>query len=125
MLWLTTSKPTPSFCNGAIPPSSIREATLELQRGAIKKSFTTRNALVPGESIGLSLVGGPFRHLAGGWRFQQLGDSGCKVSFELDFEFKNRVSDVIFATFFEETCNTLIDAFIGRAQSVYGAGGSS
>lgn len=113
------------WCDSAVVDSRSDDlvvATLDLQRGAIKKSFTTRNALVPGESIGLSLVGGPFRHLAGGWRFQQLGDSGCKVSFELDFEFKNRLSDAVFATFFEETCNTLIDAFISRAQSVYGAG---
>jgi len=113
------------WCNSAVEHSrsdDLVEATLDLQRGAIKKSFTTRNKLVPGESIGLSLVGGPFRHLVGGWQFQQLGDSGCKVSFELDFEFKNRVSDAIFATFFEETCNTLIDSFISRAQFVYGAG---
>lgn len=112
------------WCNSAVVHSrsdEFVEATLELQRGTIKKSFTTRNRRVPGESIELSLVGGPFRYLSGGWRFQQLGDSGCKVSFNLDFEFKNRISDALFASFFEETCNTLIDAFIGRAHSVYAA----
>lgn len=96
-------------------------ATLDLQRGAMRKSFTTRNPLVPGESIGLTLEDGPFRHLLGGWTFKQLGDSGCKVSFELEFEFSNPVSDLLFASFFEETCDSLVDKFTDRAAEVYGS----
>ena len=97
------------------------EATLELRRGGISKSFTTRNSLRQNEAIGLSLIGGPFKHLAGGWTFQQLGDSGCKVSLELDFEFNNPVTDTLFGSFFEGSCNSLVDAFTQRAAIVYGS----
>ena len=98
----------------------VVEATLELQKGGVRKSLTTRNATVRGESIDLCLLGGPFRHLQGGWRFEPLGDEGCKVSLELDFEFESRMVDMMFGAFFEDTCNSLVDAFIRRAAEVYG-----
>jgi ribosome-associated toxin RatA of RatAB toxin-antitoxin module len=96
------------------------EATLELQKGALSKTFTTRNQRREFEAIDLALVEGPFRHLSGGWRFKDLGSDGCKVSLELDFEFKSRAADLMFGTFFEHVCNALIDAFSKRAAVVYG-----
>ena len=98
----------------------VVEATVELHKGGISKSFTTRNSRVPGKSIGLRLLGGPFRHLQGRWQFDAVGDDGCKVSLELDFEFESRMVDMMFGAFFEETCNSLVDAFIDRAAAVYG-----
>jgi ribosome-associated toxin RatA of RatAB toxin-antitoxin module len=96
------------------------EATLELHKGAISKTFTTRNRKCEFTSIDLTLVDGPFKHLSGGWRFKDLGDEGSKVSLELDFEFKSRVVDMMFGSFFEETCNSLVAAFSKRAAEVYG-----
>ena len=111
------------WCIGATLHSrdaDIIEASLELQRGGIKKSFRTRNTLQPGSALGIALVGGPFRHLDGGWLFQQLGTDGSKVSLNLAFEFENRVTDAVFGRYFEDTCNSLIDSFIKRADSIYG-----
>ena len=68
----------------------------------------------------LELVGGPFRHLAGGWTFTQLGDSGSKVAFNLEFEFDSRALDLMIGAFFEDTCNSLVDAFTERAHTIYG-----
>lgn len=111
------------WCTGAIlhfRDEETIEASLALQRGGIKKSFTTRNSLHPGVAMGIALVGGPFRHLAGGWQFTQLGEDGSKVSLELDFEFENRVTDKLFGRYFESTCNSLIDSFTKRAHEIYG-----
>lgn len=99
----------------------VVEATLELHRGKVSKRFRTRNTLHPGHAMDLELVDGPFRHLSGGWKFQQLGDDGCKVSFDLEFEFESRVLDLMIGAFFEETCNSLVDAFTQRAAVIYGA----
>ena len=96
------------------------EATLELHKGVASKSFTTRNTLSMDEAIDIELLGGPFRQLAGGWKFQPLGDEGSKVSLDLEFEFESRMIDMIFGAFFEETCNSLVDAFTRRAADVYG-----
>ena len=100
--------------------SDTIEASLELQRSGIRKSFRTRNSLRPGEAMDITLVGGPFRHLVGEWRFEQLGDDGSKVSLDLEFEFENRVTDAIFGRYFEDTCNSLIDSFTERAHAIYG-----
>jgi ribosome-associated toxin RatA of RatAB toxin-antitoxin module len=111
------------WCTGAevLSRSEERvEASLELSKGAISKTFTTRNTRLPGEAIEIELLGGPFRQLSGGWRFRQLGDDGCKVTLALQFEFESRIVDAIFGTFFEDTCNALVDAFTRRAADVYG-----
>lgn len=110
------------WCNDAevhIVEADYIEASMELHRHGISKRFRTRNALRENESLGIELVGGPFRHLAGGWQFQQLGESGSKVALELEFEFESRATDIIFGRFFESTCNSLVDSFTKRAAEMY------
>lgn len=111
------------WCNSARVLSRTREqveATLELQKGALRKTFTTRNRNREFESIELKLVEGPFSHFSGVWQFKDLGEEGCKVSLELEFAFRSRSADLMFGAFFEEVCNALIDAFSRRAAVVYG-----
>jgi ribosome-associated toxin RatA of RatAB toxin-antitoxin module len=57
--------------------------------------------------------------MSGGWTFKQLGTEGSKVSLELDFEFENKATDVIFGRFFENTCNALVDSFTRQAAKIY------
>jgi len=70
------------------------------------------------EALGIALVGGPFKHMSGGWIFQKLGDAGSKVKLDLQFEFESRATDIIFGRFFENTCNSLIDPFTHRAAKI-------
>lgn len=116
----------PSFlrwCSGATVHSRDDEhveASLELQRGGVSKTFTTRNSLDPGKAIRIALIGGPFRYLSGGWRFEQLGQDGSKVSLQLEFEFESRMTDMLFGRYFEDICNSLVDSFTQRASRIYG-----
>jgi ribosome-associated toxin RatA of RatAB toxin-antitoxin module len=96
------------------------DASLEFSLGGIKKSFRTRNALRRAASMDIALIGGPFRRLAGGWRFEAMGDDGCKLSLELEFEFESIITDAIFGHYFEDICNRLIDSFSQRAHELYG-----
>jgi ribosome-associated toxin RatA of RatAB toxin-antitoxin module len=97
------------------------EATLELHRGSMSNHFTTRNTRREFESIDIELIGGPFRVLQGGWRFTAIGQEGSKVVLQLDFEFETKFLDMMFGSFFEDTCNSMVDAFTKRAQHVFGA----
>jgi len=105
--------------------NSIVEATLELQKGGMSNEFTTRNSREEYSRLGIALIGGPFRILDGGWNFDEIGNSGCKVSLALKFEFESMFVDMMFGTFFEDTCNSLVDAFTKRAAQVYGQRGIS
>ena len=91
-----------------------------MHRGSVSKHFRTRNTSIPGEKMDIQLVTGPFSNLAGGWTFRQLGDTGCKVALEMEFEFSSRAIDLVLGAFFEGTCNSLVDAFVTRARHVYG-----
>ncbi len=96
------------------------EATLELHKGSISNHFTTLNTRSEFETIDIELIGGPFRHLQGGWKFTEIGEEGCKVALALDFEFESMFVDMMFGGFFEETCSSLVDAFTKRARDVFG-----
>ena len=98
---------------------NVVEATLELHRGSISRHFRTRNSSVPGQSMDIVLVHGPFKHFGGSWSFEQLGDAGCKVTLSLDFEFESRLLERALGAFFEQTCNSLVDAFVRRANAIH------
>jgi ribosome-associated toxin RatA of RatAB toxin-antitoxin module len=87
-------------------------ARLDLRLGALSTSFTTRNRLVPDESIALDLVEGPFRALRGQWRFRALGDSGCKVSLDLDFEPAGKLMGTALAAGFQSLADRLVGEFV-------------
>ena len=96
------------------------EGSLFIAHSGLKKSFTTRNALDKPNSITMQLVEGPFKHLKGVWQFQPLGDEGCKITLDMDFEFSNRILSMTVGPVFNEMVNRLVDAFIERAPKVYG-----
>ncbi len=63
----------------------------------------------------ITLKDGPFRHLHGEWRFRALGESGCKVEFELAYEFATQLLDKAIGPVFGHIARTFIDAFVKRA----------
>ncbi len=115
----------PSFlpwCSGATihtRDTKAIEASLQMRRSGISRSFRTRNLLRANEAMDIELVDGPFKKLAGSWRFERLGDHGCKVILQLEFEFESRMLDFVFGRFFEDTCNLMIDSFAKRANEIY------
>ncbi len=93
---------------------------LSLAQGPLKSEFTTRNQLRFPQAMTLELLEGPFSQLEGAWEFLPLGDSGCRMSLILSFEFANLATDLLLGAGFEKTCNRLVDAFVDRAFAVYG-----
>lgn len=97
------------------------EARLVLSKGGISQSFVTRNQLCPPESMTMNLVDGPFKQLQGCWRFTPLGDSACKVSFDLSFELQNRLLGMAVGKLFETVAGKQVDALCARAKKIYGS----
>ena len=95
-------------------------ASLSVALGGLTQRFTTRNRLVPGEILTMSLVEGPFRSLTGEWRFIDLDDLGSKVSLHLSFEFSSSVLSSAFRRGFERISGRMVSEFARRAGSLYG-----
>lgn len=102
------------------PGEDTVEARLEIGRGPIRKSFTTRNTMVPDSRIDIGLVDGPFKHLQGRWEFMTLDGAGSRIALNLEFELSNAVLRRTLGPVFSEIANTMVDAFCRRAKELYG-----
>ena len=96
-------------------------ASLEISRGPVRKSFTTRNRMAEPERIDIELVEGPFSSLDGRWSFRGMEAGGCRVELDMRFEVSSRVLARVLAPLFEEIARTMVDAFCRRAREVYGS----
>lgn len=96
------------------------EAKIILSKGAITQQFTTMNTMIPGRRIDLRLVEGPFRRLKGSWCFDPVGDQGCKILFDMDYEMGRGLLGLAFGKIFNQLANSLVDAFCKRAYQQYG-----
>lgn len=111
------------WCRAAkVLAESEREmrASLELSRNGVQRWFTTVNALEPGRRIDVRLADGPFKRLDGHWRFEPLGETGCKISLDMSFEFDSLLLNLSFGPVLQQIFGTLLDAFVQRADAVYG-----
>lgn len=106
-------------------------ARLHLNYHGVRHAFTTRNTQVPGESVLVALVDGPFSRLDGTWRFVPLGGkdagsgaeapSACRVEFELVYAFSSVPLEAVVSPVFDRIANTFVDGFVRRAEKVYGS----
>ena len=95
------------------------QASLMIGAGGMSKSFTTRNLLQLNKMIEIRLVDGPFKHLEGFWRFDEI-EGGCIISFDLEFEFAGRVFSMLLGPVFDQVTDKMVDAFCDRAAVIYG-----
>ena len=90
----------------------------------VTQSFTTRNEHVPGREVRLHLVSGPFSKLEGVWTFTPVGAEGeraCRVDLKMDYGFSNALLATLVGPVFDKIATSMVDAFVQRAEQVYGA----
>ena len=102
------------------PGENSVEASLEIGRGPIRKTFTTRNVMIRNSRIDIGLIDGPFKHLKGCWQFVTLDDNGSRIALNLEFELSNAVLRRTLGPVFSEIANTMVGAFCRRAKELYG-----
>ncbi|MBB3046835.1 ribosome-associated toxin RatA of RatAB toxin-antitoxin module [Litorivivens lipolytica] len=116
----------PQFMDGCVGAEVLSEsadsmvARLDLSRAGVRQSFTTRNALQRPTEIKLELVDGPFEAFTGRWTLLVLNEQACKVSLFLSFTLNSSVLSAAAKQLFNGAANSLVDAVVKRAKSVYG-----
>ena len=113
-----------SWCN-RVDSETLDQNSVKVRLGILYKktvdlSFTTINTNTPDQSVEMKLADGPFSRLRGCWYFNSLGEDGCKVIFQLDYEFRKSLKNLLVKRVFNEVSTSLLDAFRARAQQKYG-----
>jgi ribosome-associated toxin RatA of RatAB toxin-antitoxin module len=106
----------------AIEPDGMK-AEIGINFSGIHQTFTTRNTHVPGREVRMKLVDGPFSHLDGCWKFHPLAEGtqrACKVTLELHYGFKSSALAALVGPVFDKIAGNLVDAFVKRAEQIYG-----
>ena len=98
-------------------------AEVGISFGGVRQTFTTRNIHTPSSRVDMQLVKGPFSRLDGQWDFHALGDGtqrACKVELTLNYGFDNATLGKLVGPVFDKIAANMVDAFVKRAQQVYG-----
>tara|TARA_Y100000590_G_scaffold17425_1_gene20864 strand:- start:924 stop:1373 length:450 start_codon:yes stop_codon:yes gene_type:complete len=70
------------------------------------------------DSIYVTNIDGPLKHLENSWFFKQKGDNS-EIDFHIDFELKNKVLNLVIVKFFDLGLKKIADAFEMRALELF------
>ena len=97
------------------------KADLTIGRSFFKetyKSFVIYNKSK--DSIYVTNMDGPLKHLKNEWFFKQIGDSS-EIDFHVDFELKNKILNILMNKSFDLGLKKIADAFEKRAIQLFKA----
>ena len=97
-------------------------AEIGIALSGLRQTFVTRNTHEAGRRQ-MHLVKGPFSHLDGDWHFHPVGDGSqraCRVELLLNYGFSSKTLATLVGPVFDRIAGSLVDAFVKRAEQVYG-----
>jgi ribosome-associated toxin RatA of RatAB toxin-antitoxin module len=111
---------------GAIDSAQVT-AQIGISFSGVRQRFTTLNThsldAQAGRQVQMQLVQGPFSKLDGVWAFTPLGaaeQNSCRVELRLNYGFDSPTLAALVGPVFDKIASSLVDAFVKRAEQVYG-----
>ena len=94
-------------------------ADITVDYHGVRFEFRTRNPKRRPTWMAIHLERGPFRHFDGEWKLTPLAADGCRIDFAAALRFRaaRRLASSR-APVFDRIANTLVDAFVARADQV-------
>jgi ribosome-associated toxin RatA of RatAB toxin-antitoxin module len=114
------------WCAGATILSrdeSVVSAEIAVNFHGLRFRLTTRNPKRRPEYMAILLERGPFRRFEGEWRLTPLSADACKIEFGLQYEFDGVLMGRLAESVFDRITDSLVDAFVERADHVPGPAG--
>ena len=74
-------------------------------------------------AISAHYLEGPFERLDTDWQFEGMGENGCRIHFRIAFAFRNFLLQATAQMIFDRAFSRMTDAFIERADDLYGNAG--
>ena len=92
-------------------------ARLEFSYLSLRFTMQTRNPKRRPEWLQVRLVEGPFKQFHGDWRLVPLADQGCRVAFDLAYQFSEGVVDQVAKVALARIFGSVVEAFVKRAEA--------
>jgi ribosome-associated toxin RatA of RatAB toxin-antitoxin module len=92
-------------------------ARLEFTYLNLRFAMSTRNPKRRPEWLRVRLVEGPFSKFQGDWQLVPLGDQGCKVTFNLAYQFSEGLVDRVAKVALDRIFGSVVEAFVKRADA--------
>jgi coenzyme Q-binding protein COQ10 len=87
----------------------------------LRENFTSRVVKSRPTMIQVDYIDGPLKFLRNEWHFADRPDGGCNIDFSVDFAFKSKIFEALAGQVFERALNKMTDAFVTRAETLYGS----
>jgi ribosome-associated toxin RatA of RatAB toxin-antitoxin module len=116
------------WCAGATiveRDESVVVADIDVDVRGVRFGFRTRNPKRRPNWMAIQMERGPFRNFQGEWRLTPLTAKGCRIEFELRYGFDNSVVGTLASSVFDHIADTLVDAYVARADWLDAGGGAS
>jgi ribosome-associated toxin RatA of RatAB toxin-antitoxin module len=97
-------------------------ADLVVAHKGVRFDLRTRNPKRRPQAMSIRLERGPFRRFEGEWRLWPLGGDGCRIEFEMRYDF-NSVMARLAGPVFDRITSAMVDAYVARADALYGGQG--
>jgi ribosome-associated toxin RatA of RatAB toxin-antitoxin module len=100
------------------------DAEVGIGMAGLNQVFVTHNTHIENREVHMKLIKGPFSNLDGTWTFEPVGDNSqraCKVTLSLEYGFSSPTLAAVVGPVFDKIAASLVDAFVKRAEQVYGA----
>lgn len=94
-------------------------ATVYIEYLKIKTHFATKNINTPCSKIEMQFLDGPFKTFTGEWNFTPLGENGCKIDFQLKYQFSNILIEKAIGPVFGYISKNIVDSFIKEAKRLH------
>ena len=96
-------------------------ADLTIGKGPIKDTYKSDVAYnKKTDSIYVKNIGGPLNHLTNNWTFSDKNNGITEVTFDIDFEIKNKFLNSLMVVSFQFGLEKIADAFQKRAEELFG-----
>jgi len=96
-------------------------ADINVDFHGVRFGFRTRDPKRRPGWMAINLEHGPFRAFGGTWNLTPLAAEGCRIDFELHYDFDRTPMARLARPVFDRIANALVDRFVARADEVYPA----
>tara|TARA_B100001778_G_scaffold296344_1_gene269132 strand:+ start:1335 stop:1772 length:438 start_codon:yes stop_codon:yes gene_type:complete len=90
-------------------------AEIEISKSFVNWKFKTENTFEKNKVINLQLIDGPFSHLEGFWKFEEINKFNTSVTLYLEYKFDNKLIEMSLKPVFSNIMSSILDSFISEA----------